>query len=422
MRTLEEILRELEVVVRGRHRQAGEGIAAPNQGLVAAQLLGCALGELEHTYKWFENGLPRTHLLNELSRRLEPGAGYELAGYDARGFESFYLRVPIRRTSIVVGPDRRRDVPVEFWATHREEGLVLRCFEDASDGEICLHAWSSRTGRAFRFLNEVDRSVDGCALVHGRVIRLAREGYTFLGLTGDERPTRHPSRVESAAEAIGSFLAAGAPGEHMGSLWHGPPGNGKTSLVRRLLRQAEGATRVWIDPAAMESNAVEETFSLLARVLRSLGEKDRALVVFEDIDTVASTRDNSEIRAWLSALDGVEQYRCRVAYLGLTNQEPRHFDPALVRPGRLGDVLVEFGPPDARLRRLILGDLLRDEPGDALDQLAEMTRGFSGAELELVSRKLRWRGRDRSAGTMRTLVTETKPAGVRRVGFVAPAR
>jgi SpoVK/Ycf46/Vps4 family AAA+-type ATPase len=224
---------------------------------------------------------------------------------------------------------------------------------------------------------------------------------------------------------VASFLVDGDPGEHLGTLWHGPPGNGKTSLVRRLLREGEGVTRLWVDPSAMGYENLEQTLALLARILRSLGEEDAALVVFEDIDLVSGRRDSSSIRAWLSALDGVEQYRCRVVFLGLTNLSPQEFDPAVVRPARLGDLIVEFGPPDRARRRLILGDHLGESlDGDVLDGLADRTSGFSGAEVELLCRRVHWarkaEGLDRVRGRLEELVAEVRPGGsTPKVGFRA---
>jgi ATP-dependent 26S proteasome regulatory subunit len=165
---------------------------------------------------------------------------------------------------------------------------------------------------------------------------------------------------------------------------------------------------------------LEATLALLARILRSLGEGDAALVVFEDIDLVSGERGSSSIRAWLSALDGVEQYRCRVCFLGLTNLSPREFDPAVVRPARLGDLIVEFGAPDRR-RRLILGDHLGEMLDDpSLDLLGDRSHGFSGAEVELLSRRVRWAQRE-NAGNLRDrlekLVAEVRPMPAATVGF-----
>ena len=181
-------------------------------------------------------------------------------------------------------------------------------------------------------------------------------------------------------------------------------------------------TRLWVDPSAMGAENLEKTLALLARILRSLGEKDAALVVFEDIDLVSGERGSSPIRAWLSALDGVEQYACRVAFLGLTNLSPREFDPAVVRPARLGDLIVEFGPPDRERRRLILGDHLGEMLDvRSLDLLADRSNSFSGAEVELLCRRVRW-AQHENGGDLRDrlekLVAEVRPVSAApTVGF-----
>src|SRR4029453_5865264 len=208
----------------------------------------------------------------------------------------------------------------------------------------------------------------------------------------------------------------GEPGERLGSLWYGPPGNGKTSMVRRLLSRHAAATRLWVDPSALQYGAIEETFALLARILRSLPPEDAALVVFEDIDLLSGDRDSSRMRIWLSALDGVEQYACRVCFVGLTNLSPREFDPAIVRPARLGDPLGQFGGPDRAARRLLLADHLDGlVEKDALDLLTARAHGLSGAELGLLCRRVRWARRDANDGLSRErlegLVRELRPLG-----------
>ena len=137
---------------------------------------------------------------------------------------------------------------------------------------------------------------------------------------------------------------------------------------------------------------------------------------------MSGNRESSPIRSWLSALDGVEQYACRVAFLGLTNLAPRDFDPAVVRPARLGDMIVEFGPPDRERRRLILGDHLGEIlEGPSLDLLADRSGGFSGAEVELLCRRVRW-ARKENGGDLRDrlegLLAEVRPVIQATVGFL----
>ena len=423
MKTVETLIGELEMLLKAGLREAGEGIVARSESLVAARLLECPVADLDHAYQSYWAPLSRTHALDYLAERASEKKGFEIAGYDQRGFEGFFLKVPVRRVPVVVGPDCRRDARLDFWGVHRDDGLLVRA-QEATRGEgILINCWSRQAGGAFGFIEELDRAVDGCALVHGRALRLRDEEYTFLDIRPPRIEPRHTAAAEGAARTIASFLSGADPGEHLGTLWHGPPGNGKTSLVRRLLREAEGVTRLWVDPSAMGYENLEETLALLARILRSLGESEAALVVFEDIDLVSGNRGSSPIRAWLSALDGVEQYACRVAFLGLTNLSPRDFDPAVVRPARLGDMIVEFGPPDRDRRRLILGDHLAQMlDGPSLDLLADRSHGFSGAEVELLCRRVRWAQRENGGGLgdrLEGLVAELRPViDTPRVGFL----
>lgn len=412
VRTLEKIAFELQALLRSGPGRGEPGIAARSPAMVASALLERPVASLEHGTRCYGRGLSRTHALDFLRDRVSREGGFELRGYDGEAFEGFFLEVPVRSAPIDVGPDERRETPVEFWAHHRELGLVVRV-EEYFDGDIDVDCWAREPGRAVALIEEVDRAVEGFALVHGGAVRLGDKGYKFLALRPPGVEPRYAPEVERAVRLIERVLATGAPGEHLGSLWWGPPGNGKTSLVRRLLRRARGVTRLWIDPSALQPGLVEQTFALLAQILRSLGEGDAALAVFEDVDLISGTRGGGEIRTWLSALDGVEQYRCRLAFVGLTNIGPRELDPAVVRPGRLGDAVVEFGPPDAERRRLILGDHLGARlEAPALERLAARSAGFSGAELELLCRKAIWAGAESLASPagLDALLRELRPA------------
>jgi hypothetical protein len=394
---------------------------ARSESLVAARLLERPVSELDHAYQMYETPLSRTHALDYLAGRTAETEGFEITGYDSEGFEGFFLKVPVRRVPVLVGPDERREAPLAFWALHRGSGLLVQA-EEHYRGGLLVRCWARESGGAFRFVEELDRAVEGCALVHGRALRLRDDEYTFLTFRPPRAEPRQAPAAESAAHTLAAFLAGAEPGEHLGSLWHGPPGNGKTSLVRRLLRECEGVTRLWVDPSAMGPENLENTLALLARILRSLDEKDAALVVFEDIDLVSGNRGSSPIRSWLSALDGVEQYACRVAFLGLTNLSPRDFDPAVVRPARLGDMIVEFGLPDRERRRLILADHLDETlEGPSLDLLADRSGGFSGAEVELLCRRVRWAQKE-NGGDLRDclegLVAEVRPVTPAAVGFL----
>jgi hypothetical protein len=422
LQTVESLIAELEMLLEAGLRGAGDGIVARSPVLVAARLLERPVAELEQAYQSYDAPLSRAHALDYLAEQVCEQRGFEIFGYDPEGFAGFFLRVPVRRVPVLVGPDERREARLEFWALYRHDGILVRAEEPYEDA-VTVSCWSREPGGAFRFVEELDRAVEGCALVHRQAVRLRDDEYTFLAFQKPRVEPRHSAEAEAAAHAITSFLAGAESGEHLGTLWHGPPGNGKTSMVRRLLRESEGVTRLWVDPSAIELRNLDGTLTLLARILRSLGEDDAALVVFEDLDLVSGSRETSPIRSWLSALDGVEQNRCRVAFVGLTNLDPREFDPAVVRPARLGDLIVEFGPPDGTRRRLILEDHLGGRlEAEALDVLADRARGFSGAEMELLCRRVRWAQRQGTVADIRSwldrLVIEVRPqAAAPTLGF-----
>jgi transitional endoplasmic reticulum ATPase len=89
----------------------------------------------------------------------------------------------------------------------------------------------------------------------------------------------------------------------------------------------------------------------------------------------------------LAEMDGLEELN-NVVVIGATNR-PNLIDPALLRPGRL-DELIYVGTPDAGGRRQILDIHTRHMPlaDDVdLDTLAQSTERFTGADLEDLVRR-----------------------------------
>src|SRR5829696_2916378 len=177
-----------------------------------------------------------------------------------------------------------------------------------------------------------------------------------------------------------------------GLLLYGPPGCGKTFLVRAVAGAGQ-ANVLSVKGAELLSKWVGESERAVRELFRRAREAAPALVFLDEIDALAPVRGQSTdsgvgdrvVAALLTELDGVEGLG-DVVVIGATNR-PDLVDPALLRPGRMGR-LVYVPPPDSEARAAILRATSRKTPlgeGVELDAIAAETDGYSAADLaELV--------------------------------------
>jgi transitional endoplasmic reticulum ATPase len=179
-----------------------------------------------------------------------------------------------------------------------------------------------------------------------------------------------------------------------GLLLYGPPGCGKTFLVKAIAGSGQ-ANVLSVKGAELLSKWVGESERAVRELFRRAREAAPTLVFLDEVDALAPVRGQSTdggttdrvVAALLTELDGVESLR-DVVVIGATNR-PDLVDPALLRPGRL-ERLVFVPPPDAAARGQILKAAAKSVPLDPavdLAALGEQTEGFSAADCAALIRE-----------------------------------
>lgn len=179
-----------------------------------------------------------------------------------------------------------------------------------------------------------------------------------------------------------------------GVLLYGPPGCGKTHIVRALA--GSGRLTVFaVKGAELLSKWVGESERAVRELFRTARASAPALVFLDEVDALAPVRGagtdsgttDRVVAALLTELDGIDG-RSGVVVVGATNRIDR-IDPAVLRAGRL-ERHVEVPRPDATARALILRAAARRTPLGAdvdLDAIAERTEGFSAADCAALVRE-----------------------------------
>jgi len=178
-----------------------------------------------------------------------------------------------------------------------------------------------------------------------------------------------------------------------GVLLHGPPGTGKTLIAKAVANEIDASFQTISGPEIM-SKYHGESEERLREVFEEAEENEPAIVFIDEIDSIAPNRDNTQgdverrvVAQLLSLMDGLED-RGQVTVIGTTNRIDA-IDPALRRGGRF-DREIEIGAPDTQGREEILQVHTREMPiADSVDieQYAENTHGFVGADLESLVRE-----------------------------------
>jgi len=178
-----------------------------------------------------------------------------------------------------------------------------------------------------------------------------------------------------------------------GILMYGPPGCGKTHIVKALANET-GANFISIKGPEMLSKWVGESERRLRDIFRKARQVAPAIIFFDEIDSMAPRRGMSQgsrvteqvVSQLLTEMSGVESLD-GVVVIAATNR-PDIIDPALLRPGRF-DRLIYVPAPDYKTRGDILKIHMSAMPVKKIntEEMVKNTEGYSGADLEALVRE-----------------------------------
>lgn len=323
----------------------------------------------------------------------------------------------IRRGDVIIlGENRWERAPDEVWTEANSVAVVRRLLEDGSvliDSGVSIKPVHNDRGVEVAINNTIEfNDVDGIVRVISdapirsrdfgldpedvqREYRIpsAGDGPTFGDFGG------YPHVIERAQELIETQLEKRAQLDEIGArpvkgiLFSGPPGTGKTHLARIIAHESQ-ADFYLISGPSIVSKWVGDTEETLRRIFEAAtsSEHGRAIVFFDEIDSIAERRSNDSHEAskrlvaqLLTLMDGFDDKGKSVVVIAATNRVET-LDPALTRPGRF-DWEIEFGLPNLRDRLQILrvhAKHLKTSGDLPLEDVAVLSEGWSAADLTAI--------------------------------------
>ena len=197
-----------------------------------------------------------------------------------------------------------------------------------------------------------------------------------------EIPLKHPEIFER--------LGIEAP---KGVLLHGPPGTGKTLLAKAVASETESNFILLNGPEIM-SKFYGESEKKIRDIFENAEKNAPSIIFIDELDAIAPKREDVSgeverrvVSQLLTMMDGLKS-RGKVVVIGATNR-PNSIDSALRRPGRF-DREIEINVPSKDGRLSILKIHTRGMPltkDVKLEDLAAITHGFVGADLESLAKE-----------------------------------
>jgi transitional endoplasmic reticulum ATPase len=176
-----------------------------------------------------------------------------------------------------------------------------------------------------------------------------------------------------------------------GILLFGPPGCGKTFIVKKLSEEL-GYNFIEMNPSSVATSYVHGAVGNIGKVFEMAKLQAPSIVFIDEIEGLVPKREElgshadtkkEEINEFLIQLNNAGQNKILV--VGATNR-PHMIDTAILRSGRM-DKRVFVGPPDFDARKEMFKICLSGRPYDKnidFEKLAKMTENYVGSDIELI--------------------------------------
>ncbi|MCX6756576.1 MAG: ATP-binding protein [Candidatus Nomurabacteria bacterium] len=176
-----------------------------------------------------------------------------------------------------------------------------------------------------------------------------------------------------------------------GILLFGPPGCGKTFIVKKLAEEL-GYTFIEMNPSSVATSYIHGAVGNIGKVFEMARLQAPSIIFIDEIEGLIPKREDlgshadtkkEEINEFLIQLNNAGQNRILV--VGATNR-PHMIDTAILRSGRM-DKRIYIAPPDFEARRDMFKICLSGRPYDKnidFEKLSQMSENYVGSDIELI--------------------------------------